>query len=76
MLHLDRRKAIQAPWIFVNRCGIKPIEFKPPAFNFKMLLLIKQKPVGVRDYLRAVAETTMLFHVAHELIQLLSSFLG
>jgi len=39
-----------------------------------MVLIVKQKPAVIGRYLRVVAETTMLLHVAYELMLLLERF--
>lgn len=40
-----------------------------------MLVITIKKPAGIDRYLRAVAETALLFKIAYDIIQLLRGFL-
>jgi hypothetical protein len=37
--------------------------------------ITKKKPAGIERYLRAAAETALLFKIAYDIMQLLSGFL-
>jgi hypothetical protein len=39
------------------------------------IVITKKKPAGIDRYLRAAAETVLLFKIAYDIMQLLSGFL-
>jgi hypothetical protein len=39
------------------------------------IVITKKKPAGIDRYLRALAETILLFKIAYDIMQLLSGFL-
>jgi hypothetical protein len=49
-------------------------EIKHQVFDM-VIVITKQKPAGIERYLRAIAETILLFKIAYELMQLLSGWL-
>lgn len=51
------------------------LETKHQEFNNMVILITKQKPADIDRYLRAAAETVLLFKIAYDIMQLLSGFL-
>jgi hypothetical protein len=60
-------------WNINNKA--RNLETKHQVFNTMVILITKQKPADVERYLRAAAETVLLFKIAYDIIKLLSGFL-
>jgi hypothetical protein len=48
---------------------------KIPGVFFMVILITKNKPADIDRYLRAAAETVLLFKIAYDIMKLLNGFL-